>query len=169
MLVVVWYVIRPRDPTIMSQLLHPLCYKVGLLAWCDVYRVLYQQRKDFVSPEVMVLVATLRARKANPQPAYAFILVRVNPCPFLVKQCKKTQLLQMSKDHRSISRDLYWVPSTAPTLKKTNQSLDDTWIAPLQGIFPTQESNPGLLHYWWILYHLSYQGGPDYNWTFFFF
>ena len=27
----------------------------------------------------------------------------------------------------------------------------------LQGIFPTQESNPGLLHYRWILYHLSHQ------------
>ena len=28
----------------------------------------------------------------------------------------------------------------------------------LQGIFPTQGSNPGLLHCRWILYHLSHQG-----------
>ena len=28
-----------------------------------------------------------------------------------------------------------------------------------QGIFPTQEQNPGLLHCKWILYHLSPQGG----------
>ena len=28
----------------------------------------------------------------------------------------------------------------------------------LQGIFPTQESNPGLPHCRWILYQLSYQG-----------
>ena len=28
----------------------------------------------------------------------------------------------------------------------------------LQGIFPTQESNPGLLHCRWTLYHLSHQG-----------
>jgi len=28
----------------------------------------------------------------------------------------------------------------------------------LQGIFPTQGSNPGLLHCRWILYQLSYQG-----------
>ena len=28
----------------------------------------------------------------------------------------------------------------------------------LQGIFPTQWSNPGLLHCKWILYHLSHQG-----------
>ena len=30
----------------------------------------------------------------------------------------------------------------------------------LQGTFPTQGSNPGLLHYRHILYHLSHQGSP---------
>ena len=30
----------------------------------------------------------------------------------------------------------------------------------LQGIFPIQGSNPGLLHRRWILYHLSPQGSP---------
>ena len=30
----------------------------------------------------------------------------------------------------------------------------------LQGIFPTQGSNPGLLHCRWILYYLSHQGSP---------
>jgi len=30
----------------------------------------------------------------------------------------------------------------------------------LQGIFPTRESNHGLLHCRWILYQLSYQGSP---------
>ena len=30
----------------------------------------------------------------------------------------------------------------------------------LQEIFPTQGSNPGLLHCRWILYHLSHQGSP---------
>ena len=30
----------------------------------------------------------------------------------------------------------------------------------LQGIFPTQRSNPGLPHCRWILYHLSHQGSP---------
>ena len=30
----------------------------------------------------------------------------------------------------------------------------------LQGIFPTQESNPGFLHCRWILYQLSCQGSP---------
>ena len=30
----------------------------------------------------------------------------------------------------------------------------------LQGIFLTKGLNPGFLHWRWILYHLSYQGGP---------
>ena len=30
----------------------------------------------------------------------------------------------------------------------------------LQGIFPTHESNPGLLHGRWTVYQLSYQGSP---------
>ena len=36
------------------------------------------------------------------------------------------------------------------------------WVVmpPLQGIFPTQGSNPGLPHYRQILYHLSHQGSP---------
>ena len=30
----------------------------------------------------------------------------------------------------------------------------------LQGVFPTQESNPGLPHCRWIIYQLSHQGSP---------
>ena len=35
----------------------------------------------------------------------------------------------------------------------------------LQGIFPTQGSNPGLLHCRWILYQLSHKGSPISWWT----
>ena len=37
------------------------------------------------------------------------------------------------------------------------------WVAIpfFQGIFPTQGSNPGLLHCRQILYHLSHQGSPS--------
>ena len=36
------------------------------------------------------------------------------------------------------------------------------WVALslLQGIFPTQGSNPGLLHCRWVLYQLSHKGTP---------
>ena len=33
----------------------------------------------------------------------------------------------------------------------------------LQGIFSTQGSNLGLLHCAWILYHVSYQGSPQFS------
>ena len=33
----------------------------------------------------------------------------------------------------------------------------------LQGIFPTQRSNPGLSHCRWILYQLSHKGSPIYK------
>ena len=33
----------------------------------------------------------------------------------------------------------------------------------LQGIFPTQGSNVGLLHFKLILYHLSHQGSPKHT------
>ena len=35
----------------------------------------------------------------------------------------------------------------------------------LQGIFPTQGWNPGLLHLRWVLYYLSYQRSPRYIWS----
>ena len=49
--------------------------------------------------------------------------------------------------------------------------LYSPWISPgqntgvgslslLQGIFPTQGLNPGLLHFRWILYQLSHKGSP---------
>ena len=39
--------------------------------------------------------------------------------------------------------------------------MDCIVLSLLQGIFPTQGSNPGLLHYRQILYRLSLQGSPS--------
>ena len=48
-------------------------------------------------------------------------------------------------------------PSPAePQGKSKNTGVGS--LSLLQGIFPTQESNPGLPHCRWILYQLSYQG-----------
>ena len=44
-----------------------------------------------------------------------------------------------------------------------NSPVQDTRVGScslLQGIFPTQGSNPGLLHCRWILYQLSHKGSP---------
>ena len=52
------------------------------------------------------------------------------------------------------------LPSELPE-KPMNTGIDSLYL--FQGIFPTQESNQGLLHWMWILYQLSYQGlGPLY-------
>ena len=48
--------------------------------------------------------------------------------------------------------------SSEPPGKPINTGVGS--LSLLQGIFLTQESNRGLLHCRWILYHLSHQGGP---------
>ena len=45
-----------------------------------------------------------------------------------------------------------------PQGKPKNTGLDS--LSLLQGIFPTQKLNWGLLHHRWILYQLSYEGSP---------
>ena len=49
------------------------------------------------------------------------------------------------------------LPAEAPGEPK-NTGMDS--LSLLQGIFPTQESNRGLLHCRWIPYQLSHQGSP---------
>jgi len=63
------------------------------------------------------------------------------------------------------------IESSSPTLQEDSLPLElpgkpknigvDS-LSLLQGIFPTQELNWGLLHCRWILYQLSYQGSPTY-------
>ena len=69
---------------------------------------------------------------------------------------------------------IYGVPQSRTPLKRLSSSssrLLCPWDSPgkntrvgchflLQGIFPTQGLNLGLLHCKWILYHLSHQGSP---------
>ena len=47
---------------------------------------------------------------------------------------------------------------TEPPGKPKNTGVGS--LSLLQGIFPTQGSNPGLPHYTQFLYHLSHQGSP---------
>ena len=46
------------------------------------------------------------------------------------------------------------------TLYSLGQNTGVGNLSLLQGIFPTQGSNPGLLHCRWILYQLSHKGSP---------
>ena len=49
----------------------------------------------------------------------------------------------------------------APLSKGILQARILEWVASalLQGIFPTQGSNPGFVHCRWILYQMSHKGG----------
>ena len=69
--------------------------------------------------------------------------------------------------------DIYWGSASHSVVSKSLRphGLYSPWNSPgqntgvgsrslLQGIFPTQELNPGLLHCRWILYQLSHKGSP---------
>ena len=77
------------------------------------------------------------------------------PCFFTVLQCLVAQScpalcnpVDCSPPGSSVHRD------------SPGQNAGVGCHALLQGIFPTPESNPGLLHCRWILYCLSHQGSP---------
>ena len=66
---------------------------------------------------------------------------------------------------RSVMSQLFVTPWTvacqAPlSMEFSRQEYWSGLHALLQGIFPTQGSNPGFPHCRWILYHLSHQGNP---------
>ena len=82
--------------------------------------------------------------------------------------CKRQKLQGEKSDHGCLK-----VKVTQPCLTLcnpmdyTDHGILQAWIPTgvgslflLQGIFPTQGSNPGLPHCRWILYQLSYQGSP---------
>ena len=59
-----------------------------------------------------------------------------------------------------------WLVVTPWTIQSMELSRSEYWsglLFLLQGNFPTQESNQGILHGRWILYQLSYQGSPMYH------
>ena len=86
------------------------------------------------------------------------------------------QILRLSNSkNSSISSVLYLVAQLCPTLcnpmdysppgssvhgDSPGKNTGVGCHALLQGIFPTQGSNPGLPHCWWILYCLNHEGRP---------
>ena len=55
---------------------------------------------------------------------------------------------------------LFAIPRTIQSMEFSRPEYWSGSLSLLQGIFPTQGSNPGLLHCRWILYHLSHKGSP---------
>ena len=55
---------------------------------------------------------------------------------------------------------LFATPWTIQSMEFSSQNTGVGNLSLLQGIFPTQGSNPGLLNCRWILYQLSHKGNP---------
>ena len=71
----------------------------------------------------------------------------------------KIIILNESESHSIMSTSLWPHGLCSPWNSPGQDSLVGS-LSLLQGIFPTQGSNPGLLHCRWILYQLSHKGSP---------
>ena len=67
---------------------------------------------------------------------------------------------QKWSEHRSVGSDSLQPHGLYSPWNFPGQNAWVDSLSLLQGIFPTQGSNPGLLHCRWILYPLSHQGSP---------
>ena len=65
-----------------------------------------------------------------------------------------------TRNHTSVLSYFLWHHGPYSPWNSPGQNTRVGSLSLLQGIFPTQGSNPGLLHCRWILYQLSYKGSP---------
>ena len=65
-----------------------------------------------------------------------------------------------TSESHSVVSDSLWPHGLYNPWNSPNQDTGVGSLSLLQGIFPTQGSNPGLPHYRWILYQLSHKGSP---------
>ena len=72
--------------------------------------------------------------------------------------CRKSESENRSVMSNSLQHNGLYSPWNSP-----GQNTGVGSLSLLQGIFPTQGLNSGLLHYRQILYQLSYEGSP--NWS----
>ena len=64
------------------------------------------------------------------------------------------------KDFSQGKHSRYWPHGLYSSWNSPGQNTGVGSCSLLQRIFPTQEFNPGLPHFRWILYQLSHQGSP---------
>ena len=69
-------------------------------------------------------------------------------------------LLVSESESRSVMSDSLQPHGLYSPWNSPGQKTGVDSLSLLQGIFPTQELNLGLLHYRWILYQLSHMGSP---------
>ena len=69
-------------------------------------------------------------------------------------------LVRKQSESHSVVSDSFRPHGLYSPWNSPGQNIGVGSLSLLQGIFPTQESNQGLLHCRWILYQLSYQRIP---------
>ena len=70
-------------------------------------------------------------------------------------------LKKKKKESCSVVSWLMWPHGLHSPWNSPGQNTGEGSYSLVQGIFPTQGLNPGLLHCRWILYQLSHQGSPS--------
>ena len=66
----------------------------------------------------------------------------------------------LESESQSVMSDSLWPHGLYSPWNSPGQNTRVGSLSLLQGIFPTQGSNPGLPHCKWILYQLSHKGSP---------
>ena len=89
---------------------------------------------------------------------YMRICSRIQCWPSIVIQLLK-QIEWVSESH-SVMPNSLWPHGLYSLWNSPGQNTRVGSLSLLQGIFPTNGSNSGLLHYRQILYHLRHQGSP---------
>ena len=89
----------------------------------------------------------------------------VNTINFLASHIKCTAdssyyYEKCESESRSVVWATLWSHGLYSRWNSPSQNIVVGSLSLLQGIFPTQGSNPGLLHCRWLLYQLSHQGSP---------
>ena len=77
----------------------------------------------------------------------------------LLPEARSAALESESESHSVVS-DCLQLHGLYSPWNSPGQNIGAGGLSLLQWIFPTQGSNPGLLHYRWILYQLSHKGSP---------
>ena len=81
-----------------------------------------------------------------------FFIKELNPFTFKV--------IPGESESHSVMSDSLWLHVLYSPWRSPGQNTGVGSLSLLQGIFPTQGSNPGLLHCRWILYQLSHKESP---------
>ena len=87
------------------------------------------------------------------------IAIPVFLVPWSLLKLPPTWVSAESESHSVVS-DSLWSPGLHSPWNFPGQNIGVGSLSLLQGIFPIQELNQGILHCRWILYQLSYEGSP---------